>query len=80
MLFDDVNRGSNSEYSYTQDPQVESVEPLATFRSGGRVLTVTGANLDVVGHPRMYITDRDSATVRSTLCISEHVFEFHHTC
>ncbi|XP_053354190.1 plexin-B1 isoform X1 [Clarias gariepinus] len=43
-------------FHYTADPNITKVEPSKSFLSGGRVITVTGNNLDVVQEPRIRVT------------------------
>ncbi|KAM9444937.1 plexin-B1 [Clarias gariepinus] len=43
-------------YDYTPDPIISGADPTASFLSGGRVIEVTGENLDVVQDPRIQVT------------------------
>ncbi|XP_036447631.1 plexin-B1 [Colossoma macropomum] len=43
-------------YHYTPDPNITSAAPSKSFLSGGRVIRVSGQNLDVVQEPRIRVT------------------------
>ncbi|XP_003198833.3 plexin-B1 [Danio rerio] len=43
-------------YFYTPDPNITDAMPSKSFISGGRVIKVSGHNLDVVQKPRMRVT------------------------
>ncbi|MCJ8741782.1 hypothetical protein PDJAM_G00074620 [Pangasius djambal] len=43
-------------YHYTPDPNVTGAAPSKSFLSGGRVIRVSGQNLDVVQDPRIRVT------------------------
>ncbi|KAI5612368.1 plexin-B1 isoform X2, partial [Silurus asotus] len=43
-------------YHYTPDPNITSAAPSKSFLSGGRVIRVSGQNLDVVLDPRIQVT------------------------
>uniref|UniRef100_A0A4W5N559 Plexin-B1 n=1 Tax=Hucho hucho TaxID=62062 RepID=A0A4W5N559_9TELE len=43
-------------YSYTSDPNVTMATPSKSFLSGGRLIRVSGQNLDVVQEPRIRVT------------------------
>ncbi|KAG7323182.1 hypothetical protein KOW79_012884 [Hemibagrus wyckioides] len=43
-------------YHYTPDPNITSATPTKSFLSGGRMIRVSGQNLDVVQDPRMQVT------------------------
>ncbi|XP_037397231.1 plexin-B1 isoform X3 [Pygocentrus nattereri] len=45
-----------SSYHYTPDPNITSAAPCKSFLSGGRVIRVSGQNLDVVQEPRIRVT------------------------
>ncbi|XP_051518237.1 plexin-B1 isoform X2 [Myxocyprinus asiaticus] len=43
-------------YHYTPDPNVTNAFPSKSFLSGGRIIRVSGQNLDVVQEPRIRVT------------------------
>ncbi|TNN36380.1 Plexin-B1 [Liparis tanakae] len=43
-------------YHYTPNPNVSTATPAKSFFSGGRVIRVSGQNLDVVQEPKMRVT------------------------
>ncbi|KAG7478390.1 hypothetical protein MATL_G00080030 [Megalops atlanticus] len=43
-------------YHYTPDPNITQAAPSKSFLSGGRVIHVSGHNLDVVQEPRIQVT------------------------
>ncbi|KAK3547358.1 hypothetical protein QTP86_018944 [Hemibagrus guttatus] len=43
-------------YHYTPDPNITNATPSKSFLSGGRVIRVSGQNLDVVQDPRIQVT------------------------
>ncbi|XP_053705900.1 plexin-B1-like isoform X1 [Synchiropus splendidus] len=43
-------------YRYTHNPNITSAAPSKSFVSGGRIIRVTGKNLDVVQEPKMRVT------------------------
>ncbi|XP_066527803.1 plexin-B1 isoform X2 [Hoplias malabaricus] len=43
-------------YHYTSDPNITSAAPSKSFLRGGRVIRVSGQNLDVVQEPRIRVT------------------------
>ncbi|XP_049589033.1 plexin-B1 [Syngnathus scovelli] len=43
-------------YRYTHNPNITHAEPAKSFLSGGRLIYVSGHNLDVVQEPRMLVT------------------------
>ncbi|KAJ8359263.1 hypothetical protein SKAU_G00157880 [Synaphobranchus kaupii] len=45
-----------STYHYTPDPNITLAAPSKSFLSGGRVIHVSGHNLDVVQEPRIQVT------------------------
>ncbi|MFT7812783.1 plexin-B1 isoform X1 [Arapaima gigas] len=45
-----------SSYHYTPDPNITNAAPSKSFLSGGRVIRVSGHNLDVVQEPRILVT------------------------
>uniref|UniRef100_A0A4W6EFL8 Plexin-B1 n=1 Tax=Lates calcarifer TaxID=8187 RepID=A0A4W6EFL8_LATCA len=45
-----------SPYCYTQNPNITHAMPAKSFMSGGRLIFVSGHNLDVVQEPRMVVT------------------------
>ncbi|XP_035243378.1 plexin-B1 isoform X2 [Anguilla anguilla] len=47
---------SDATYHYTPDPNVTLAAPSKSFLSGGRVIHVSGHNLDVVQEPRIQVT------------------------
>ncbi|XP_068170531.1 plexin-B1 [Antennarius striatus] len=46
----------SSSYRYTQNPNITSASPARSFLHGGRLIYVSGHNLDVVQEPRMLVT------------------------
>ncbi|XP_053576848.1 plexin-B1 [Bombina bombina] len=46
----------NSLFTYTPDPNITSASPAKSFISGGRVILVSGQNLDVVQAPKIRVT------------------------
>ncbi|XP_007507041.2 plexin-B3 isoform X1 [Monodelphis domestica] len=48
-------RLATGHFSYTPDPQLLSAEPSVGFRGGGRMIRVTGTNLDVVQRPLLSV-------------------------
>ncbi|XP_070814735.1 plexin-B1 isoform X2 [Chaetodon trifascialis] len=45
-----------SEYHYTHNPNITHAAPAKSFLDGGRLIYVSGHNLDVVQEPRMVVT------------------------
>ncbi|XP_033485234.1 plexin-B1 isoform X2 [Epinephelus lanceolatus] len=45
-----------SVYHYTPNPNISSATPSKSFLSGGRIIRVSGQNLDVVQEPKMRVT------------------------
>ncbi|XP_013768590.1 plexin-B1 isoform X3 [Pundamilia nyererei] len=45
-----------SVYHYTPNPNITKAAPSKSFLSGGRIITVSGQNLDVVQEPKMRVT------------------------
>ncbi|XP_077458913.1 plexin-B1 isoform X4 [Stigmatopora argus] len=45
-----------SAYQYTHDPNITYAKPTKSFLSGGRIIYVSGHNLDVVQDPQMVVT------------------------
>ncbi|MBN3296556.1 PLXB1 protein, partial [Amia calva] len=43
-------------YHYTEDPNITQASPTKSFLSGGRIIRVTGHNLDVVENPKILVT------------------------
>ncbi|KAM9752886.1 plexin-B1-like isoform 2-T2 [Menidia menidia] len=43
-------------YHYTPNPNITKATPSKSFLSGGRIVSVSGQNLDVVQEPRMLVT------------------------
>ncbi|XP_041860187.1 plexin-B1-like isoform X2 [Melanotaenia boesemani] len=43
-------------YQYTSNPNITKAEPSRSFLSGGRIIKVSGQNLDVVQEPKMRVT------------------------
>ncbi|KAG8436014.1 hypothetical protein GDO86_007202 [Hymenochirus boettgeri] len=54
-------------FTYTDDPNITSASPAKSFISGGRVIFVSGQNLDVVQAPKIRVTlsPRESRRRRS---------------
>ncbi|XP_034028080.1 plexin-B1 isoform X2 [Thalassophryne amazonica] len=67
-------------YHYTPNPNITSAAPSKSFFSGGRIIRVSGQNLDVVQEPKMRVTlsppdilpprRRRSSTWRNILSLS----------
>ncbi|TMS39516.1 hypothetical protein L596_006026 [Steinernema carpocapsae] len=55
IQIDNYEQTINTKYSYRPDPIVRSIDPTASFESGGRLVTVMGQNLDSVKFARMYL-------------------------
>uniref|UniRef100_A0A1I7Y844 Sema domain-containing protein n=1 Tax=Steinernema glaseri TaxID=37863 RepID=A0A1I7Y844_9BILA len=55
IQIDDYVQTISSKYTYRPDPVIKSIDPTASFESGGRVVTVQGANLDSVQYAHMYL-------------------------
>uniref|UniRef100_A0A4W5N545 Plexin-B1 n=1 Tax=Hucho hucho TaxID=62062 RepID=A0A4W5N545_9TELE len=51
-------------YSYTSDPNVTMATPSKSFLSGGRLIRVSGQNLDVVQEPRIRVTIKSRVRCR----------------
>ncbi|MBN3325816.1 PLXB1 protein, partial [Atractosteus spatula] len=57
-----VRYGSNERqlegtlYRYTENPNITQAAPARSFLSGGRIIRVTGHNLDVVENPKIQVT------------------------
>lgn len=56
-----------SPFNYREDPVVKKITPLKSFVSGGRAVTVSGANFLPVQQPRMVVYFNDSQ-VNETVC------------
>ncbi|XP_053724193.1 plexin-B1 [Synchiropus splendidus] len=54
-----------SSYHYTQNPNITHAQPHRSFLDGGRLIYVSGNNLDVVQKPQMTVTVRRYRTKRS---------------
>lgn len=57
ISLDNANRTLRTKFSYLPDPVIELIEPLAAFASGGRMLRVSGKNLNVTQKAQMYLID-----------------------
>uniref|UniRef100_A0A8C7VRA6 Plexin-B1 n=1 Tax=Oncorhynchus mykiss TaxID=8022 RepID=A0A8C7VRA6_ONCMY len=53
-------------YHYTSDPNITMAAPSKSFLSGGRMIRVSGQNLDVVQEPRIRVTLSPLDRVRRT--------------
>ncbi|MEE6502440.1 hypothetical protein FKM82_004519 [Ascaphus truei] len=53
---DQERRAYDSLFTYTADPNITSASPTKSFISGGRVILVSGQNLDVVHAPKIRVT------------------------
>ncbi|XP_077335008.1 plexin-B3 isoform X1 [Lithobates pipiens] len=54
VSYGEVNRGlEGTFYNYTENPTISSASPSKAFHGGGRRISVTGSNLDVVQAPHM---------------------------
>uniref|UniRef100_A0A4W6EFP8 Plexin b1b n=1 Tax=Lates calcarifer TaxID=8187 RepID=A0A4W6EFP8_LATCA len=58
-----------SPYCYTQNPNITHAMPAKSFMSGGRLIFVSGHNLDVVQEPRMVVTFMERCEVNSSSLI-----------
>ncbi|XP_042082558.1 plexin-B1 isoform X2 [Haplochromis burtoni] len=47
---------SSPAYHYTNNPNITRAEPARSFLHGGRLIKLSGSNLDVVQEPRMVVT------------------------
>ncbi|XP_039467763.1 plexin-B1 [Oreochromis aureus] len=47
---------SSPAYHYTNNPNITRAEPAKSFLHGGRLIKLSGSNLDVVQEPRMVVT------------------------
>ncbi|XP_072025124.1 hepatocyte growth factor receptor-like [Amphiura filiformis] len=56
MTYDGAERTSKDEYEYRKNPVINKVQPNEAFKAGGRVLRVTGNNLDAVQTPQVRIS------------------------
>ncbi|XP_072026499.1 plexin-A2-like [Amphiura filiformis] len=56
MTYDEAERTSLDEYEYKDNPVIIRVQPNEAFKAGGRVLRVTGINLDVVQTPQVRVS------------------------
>ncbi|XP_063438884.1 plexin-A4-like isoform X2 [Mytilus trossulus] len=45
----------NTSLTYVADPEITKIQPLKSFDSGGRRLTVMGTNINIIDHPKMFI-------------------------
>ncbi|VDI05347.1 plexin A [Mytilus galloprovincialis] len=45
----------NTSLTYVADPEITKIQPLKSFKSGGRRLTVMGTNINIIDHPKMFI-------------------------
>ncbi|CAG2189705.1 PLXNA [Mytilus edulis] len=45
----------NTSLTYVADPEITKIQPLKSFQSGGRRLTVIGTNINIIDHPKMFI-------------------------
>ncbi|XP_049421881.1 plexin-B1 [Epinephelus fuscoguttatus] len=52
-----------SAYRYTHNPNITEAKPAKSFLNGGRLIRVSGHNLDVVQEPRMVVTVSPLASV-----------------
>ncbi|XP_040889773.1 plexin-B1 [Toxotes jaculatrix] len=52
-----------SSYFYTHNPNITHAKPAKSFMAGGRLIYVSGHNLDVVQEPRMVVTVSPSESV-----------------
>ena len=59
MLYDDGVRRfapTTDTFTYRNNPLITQIQPLNVFLAGGRIITVTGSDLDVVQTPQMVMT------------------------
>lgn len=55
LMVDGANFTLSNPFLYTPDPTIELIEPLQSFFSGGRTITVTGSQFTSIQQPRMLI-------------------------
>ncbi|XP_072025085.1 hepatocyte growth factor receptor-like [Amphiura filiformis] len=60
MYFDGAERESEDTFTFRPNPQVFDVQPRASIQSGGRKVTVTGANLRLAQDPVMIVYSEDT--------------------
>ncbi|XP_052280998.1 plexin-B-like isoform X2 [Dreissena polymorpha] len=61
MFFDGYEeKNLNVNFEYLPDPVILNIEPLQSYYSGGRRITVHGTNLHAVQQPQMFATFTDS--------------------
>lgn len=53
VRFDELVRDLDTDFEYLNDPSITNIQPLMAFRSGGRIITVTGTSLNSVRRPTM---------------------------
>lgn len=54
-------------FNYTIDPKIMQIKPLISFASGGRMLTIHGANLDSIQKPELEIY-YDNERINKSTC------------
>ncbi|XP_071156701.1 plexin-A4-like isoform X1 [Mytilus edulis] len=45
----------NTSLKYVADPEITKIQPLKSFQSGGRRITVMGTNINIIDQPQMFI-------------------------
>lgn len=55
LMVDGANFTLANPFLYTADPSIELIEPLQSFFSGGRTITITGSQFTSIQQPRMLI-------------------------
>ncbi|XP_063422333.1 plexin-B-like [Mytilus trossulus] len=45
----------NTSLTYVADPEITKIQPLKSFQSGGRRLTVMGTDINIIDQPKMFI-------------------------
>ncbi|OTF83134.1 hypothetical protein BLA29_003743, partial [Euroglyphus maynei] len=55
LMIDGANYTLANPFLYTADPTIDRIEPLQSFFSGGRMITVTGSQFTSIQQPRMLI-------------------------
>nr|XP_046918711.1 plexin-B-like [Dermatophagoides farinae] len=55
LMIDGANYTLANPFLYTADPTIDRIEPLQSFFSGGRMITVTGSQFTSIQQPRMLV-------------------------
>ncbi|XP_013784511.1 plexin-B-like [Limulus polyphemus] len=67
LQIDNTNLTLKDPYLYTKDPTIQSVEPLSSCFSGGRIIRVVGTNLTSIQQPRLVVFSH-TGVVNKTFC------------